>query len=255
MLGSSRGAVWGLVLLVLGWSVRCGAQVVAVPRAEQALLEMANRDRAAHGLPALGWDGALARAARAHAVRVAVEPGELEHAYTGEPELVERASRAGARFTVVSENLARGARVPGELEAIWMRTPVHRANLLSRELTVVGIGVIERGGLLYAVEDFARVAPAIGVGGVEVEVVSAVRRAGVAAVTASEAARRSCAGEGAAEAGARLVVQWDGPTPGELPPTLVEALGRGYRRVEVGACASREGKAGFATMRVAALLF
>jgi len=39
----------------------------------------------------------------------------------------------------------------------FMNSPNHRANILDRDMDSVGIAVVERGGKLFAVEDFAQV--------------------------------------------------------------------------------------------------
>jgi uncharacterized protein YkwD len=40
-----------------------------------------------------------------------------------------------------------------------MNSPAHRDNLLDRELDSIGIAVVERGGQLFAVQDFSRANP------------------------------------------------------------------------------------------------
>jgi len=37
-----------------------------------------------------------------------------------------------------------------------MHSPPHRANLLDKDMDSVGIGVVERNGELFAVEDFSK---------------------------------------------------------------------------------------------------
>lgn len=123
--------------------------------AEQTLLDSANRERAAQGLPALKWDQALARAAHQHALRMA-EQNSLSHQFRGEPDLPARAVRAGAQFSSIAENVAEGP-TAADIHAQWMKSSPHRANLLDTDLDSVGIAVAERKGQLFAVEDFSRV--------------------------------------------------------------------------------------------------
>lgn len=246
------GALMGLLLLGVPW----GRAQTGATGPERALYGMVNEFRGTHGLRQLVWDEGLARAARAHAERVASESGELQHVYQGEASLPERAAAKGAHFGMVAENLARGARVPGEIQAIWERTPVHRANLLDGRMTAVGLGVVERGGVLYAVEDFARGVAPPRREGVEAEVLAALRRSGTHAVEVSAAARALCEAGGAGTADARLAVQWDGSYPDQLPQALVARLRSGdYKSVAIGACAGAGSADGFTTYRVAALLY
>src|SRR5271165_3572171 len=74
------------------------------PAARQ-VMELANQARAASGLAPLQWDAALAAAAYNHAQRMAQE-GPIAHRYGGEPDLPERAAAAGARFSLIEENIA-----------------------------------------------------------------------------------------------------------------------------------------------------
>jgi uncharacterized protein YkwD len=64
--------------------------------AEGQLFYSVNRERAAQGLSALQWDDALASAARDHASQMALH-NLMSHQLVGEPELLARASAAGAR--------------------------------------------------------------------------------------------------------------------------------------------------------------
>src|SRR5437016_3271624 len=105
--------------------------VNAVPQtfnAERALLEDANRERVAQGLAPLHWNANLAAAAHAHALLMA-QRNTLSHQFSGEAPLQDRARSAGARFTVVAENVAEGPSAE-MIHASWMHSPPHRANLL-----------------------------------------------------------------------------------------------------------------------------
>src|ERR1700683_837210 len=77
-----------------------------------------NRERASQGLPALQWDDALASAARQHAVRMA-QLDQMSHQFPGEPNLLARASEAGARFSVIAENVAI-APAPAAIHTLWL---------------------------------------------------------------------------------------------------------------------------------------
>ena len=75
--------------------------------ADRILLDAANRDRSAAGLPALRWDSALAAAAHQHALRMA-QANQLSHQFPGEPAVQDRARQTGARFSTIAENVAQG---------------------------------------------------------------------------------------------------------------------------------------------------
>jgi uncharacterized protein YkwD len=122
--------------------------------AEQELFASVNRARRAQGLPVLKWNDALATAAHRHAALMA-EHAAAEHGFPGEPSLASRVTQAGARFVWVSENVARGATVE-LIHAEFSKSPNHRANMLDSDMDSIGVGIVERSGELFAVEDFCK---------------------------------------------------------------------------------------------------
>ena len=122
--------------------------------AEQQLLQLVNRERKAHGLRTLKADDALANAARKHASRMA-EQGRTAHQFPGEPNQMARARAAGAHFSWLSENVDEGTNAVS-IHQSFMKSPLHRANILDRDMDSVGIGIVGRNGHLFAVEDFSK---------------------------------------------------------------------------------------------------
>jgi uncharacterized protein YkwD len=122
--------------------------------AERQLFNAANQERKAHGLSSLACDEALANAARKHAQRMA-EQGTVSHQFPGEPDLPTRAKAAGAHFTWLSENVDQGPN-PTAIHQSFMKSPQHRANILDSDMDSAGIGIAERNGQMFAVEDFSK---------------------------------------------------------------------------------------------------
>ena len=146
-----RTAAW----LILGPSAILTVQAQSgATAAEQQLFASVNQARRNAGLPALKWNEALASAAKRHA-GVMAQRGEAQHGFAGEPALASRATQAGARFVWLSENVALGPRVEA-IEAEFFRSPNHRANMLDSDMDSIGVGIVERGGQLFAVEDFSK---------------------------------------------------------------------------------------------------
>lgn len=144
-----------VTLFTIGLAAVLAAQAQAgISAAEQQLFLSVNRARRNQGLPALRWNDALAAAARRHAGMMA-QRGAAEHGFAGEPTLASRVTQAGARFVWLSENVAQGPRVEA-IEAEFFRSPNHRANMMDSDMDSVGIGIVERGGQLFAVEDFSK---------------------------------------------------------------------------------------------------
>jgi uncharacterized protein YkwD len=232
------------------------AKAQAAGSPEQLLLQLANQARAAHNLPALQWDNALARAAHTHLQWVIRNSDDLEHQYPGEPDLITRGANAGARFGTISENIAGHGNTPASLQQIWMTTPAHRTNLLDPKLTVVGIAVMENQGLLFAVEDFAREVPALTPEVVEQQVAKLLQARGFPPAKSNADARTTCTMSRGQAGFPKLVIQWDGADISQLPDTLVENLDKSkYTSAAVGACPGRQPNQQFTTYHIAVLLY
>jgi uncharacterized protein YkwD len=147
----TRLAAVALVGMMLCWSASGGTLAL---RAERDLFAAINQARRSQGLAPLRWDETLAIAARRHAEAMA-ERGSAQHGFEGEPSLPSRARQAGAHFSWLSENVTQGPS-PEFIHTQFMKSPPHRANILDRDMDSIGVGVVENGGQLYAVEDFSQ---------------------------------------------------------------------------------------------------
>ena len=144
-------AAVAMVGIMLCWSAY--GQTPAL-RAERELFASVNEARRAQGLAPLRWDESLAAAARRHAEAMA-KHGSAQHGFEGEPNLSARAKQAGARFSWLSENVTQGP-TPGFIHSQFMKSPPHRANIVDTDMDSIGVGVVEQGGQLFAVEDFSQ---------------------------------------------------------------------------------------------------
>jgi uncharacterized protein YkwD len=126
---------------------------------ERQIFDAANQARRAQGLASLKWNAGLAHAAAQHAAAMARQ-NYLSHQLPSEPGLSARAARAGVYFISLSENVAQGPNA-ANLSNQWAQSPEHRQNLLDPDMNVIGIGVADRNGELFAVEDFAKIKPAV----------------------------------------------------------------------------------------------
>lgn len=123
--------------------------------AEREIFDAANEARRAQGLARLKWNASLAQAAKQHAMAMARQRS-LSHQLPNEASLPARASHAGVYFISLSENVAQGSGAE-DLSNQWIRSPQHRQNLLDPDMNVMGVGIAERDGVLFAVEDFAKI--------------------------------------------------------------------------------------------------
>lgn len=135
--------------------------------AEKLIFAQLNRDRAAHDLAPLTWDERAASIARAHSADMQ-EHDFVAHVSPRTGNAGDRAKAAGLGSPLLLENVAR-AYSPSEVEAGFMNSPGHRANVLSKEATHVGIGVVigrEVNGKreLYVTQMFFRIPPHLPLG-------------------------------------------------------------------------------------------
>jgi len=119
-----------------------------LPQTEIAILEMTNAFRKEHNRTLLKPNAALTAAARAFAAYLG-KTGKFAHEADGrEPQ--ERAEAAGYRYCLIAENLAvnldsRGfesQKLARDVVEGWKASPGHRANLLEKSVTEIGIGVV-----------------------------------------------------------------------------------------------------------------
>ena len=209
--------------------------------AEQYLFNAANAERRARGLALLRWDDSLYRAAWLHAREMA-ERASISHQYEGEPELAERAQVAGARFSVVAENVAE-APTAVMIHEGWMESEHHRDNLLDPRLDRVAISVLMRDGQLYAVEDFDRGVASISFDEQEAAVASLLSATAPLDIrTGGDEARQTCEME-TGFAGQRkpwFVMRFTAGELDALPSELRSRLATGkYHEAVVGACPVR----------------
>ncbi|MDI6870404.1 MAG: CAP domain-containing protein [Bacillota bacterium] len=154
-------ARWRLVLLGAAVAVflclgaRPGwTQPFDISPEEERLVELTNTARSDQGLPPLRIAPELMRSAEAKARDMKERDYFAHHSPEGTgPFTLMR--EAGADFSTAGENLAEGPSAD-RIFAGWMKSDEQRRNILSREYTHLGIGVVSQNGRLIAVQHFAR---------------------------------------------------------------------------------------------------
>ena len=218
------------------------------------LLNAANRDRLAASLPPLQWDASLAAAAHQHAQLMA-ERNVLSHQFPGEPPVQDRARHAGARFSLIAENVAEGGSVAG-LHTQWMNSAPHRANLLDGELNAIGIAVVQSGNMFFAVEDFSTAVPSASLEQQEQQVASQLAARGVREIAATADARRTCElDRGYYGQRPSSVMRYETADLRQLPSDIDRRLTVGeVHSAAIGACDASAAST-FAHYRIAILLY
>ena len=145
---SRRGVLTAAVLgLALATSMLVGAAPASARASapESRMVAAINATRVAHGLRPLRPVAGMMSYARRHA-RAMANRGGLYH--TSNFSVI-------CCWRLVAENVGVGGSVAG-LHRAFMASPGHRANLLNRSLTQVGIGMVSSGGRLWVTEVFRR---------------------------------------------------------------------------------------------------
>jgi uncharacterized protein YkwD len=155
VLGKRAAAIAVIALIGFGLSSCTLANTSSTPPSDpytNALYNALNSDRVANGLPPLTWSPKLANTAGTWAHQMS-NANTLYHQdlvalinspdYTGYYTL-------GENILVVAATMT-----PTQMEATWMASAPHRANILSTNFNIVGIGYY-RGpdGRIWAVQDF-----------------------------------------------------------------------------------------------------
>jgi uncharacterized protein YkwD len=220
---------------------------------EKLLLDDANRERAAAGIQPLKWDDALAAAARQHAQTMASQ-NLLLHQCLNEPPVDQRAANAGARFSMIAENIAVGPN-PETIHNGWMHSPGHRKNILNPDITAVGIAATRGSGGLFAVQDFSHPVADLSLEQQEARVISLLKSNGLPGAIATEDARTTCKMDRTLQGAPGLyAIRFEVTDLSKLPADLSDKVkSRAYRKAGVGACRAAD-IANFTRYRIVVLL-
>ncbi|MDP4033619.1 MAG: CAP domain-containing protein [Pseudorhodobacter sp.] len=106
------------------------------------LVNLVNAERRVNGLPALRPSAKLAQVAHAHACDNAAH-SSYSHVGSDGSDLKQRLRRGGYGLRVAAENTGFGFDTPERAMNFWMNSPHHRANILLKGITEIGIGLVD----------------------------------------------------------------------------------------------------------------
>jgi uncharacterized YkwD family protein len=110
----------------------------------QQVIELTNKERARAGLPALKADAQLSAVAQKKS-----QDMQQNHYFShtsptyGSP--FDMMRDFGITYKTAGENIAQGQRTPQEVVTAWMNSPGHRANILNKQFTHIGVGFEQTG--------------------------------------------------------------------------------------------------------------
>jgi hypothetical protein len=143
--------------LVRRISDRTGAGMETIPPGmpadEWKMIELVNRERAAEGLQSLRYNDVLAMVSRNHAVDMA-QGNFYSHDRRDGRKFYQRIFDTGYPVSECGENIAVGLSTPEEVFEGWINSPEHRANILNRDFTEMGVGNAVWNHKVYWTQDF-----------------------------------------------------------------------------------------------------
>jgi len=123
---------------------------------EQEVINLVNKERVRNGLQPLTYNWQAARVARIKSQDM------INNRYFGHNSPVygspfKMMESYGLKFSAAAENIAKGQRTPQEVMNSWMNSPGHRANILSRSVTQIGVGAAkDANGTIYWTQLFLK---------------------------------------------------------------------------------------------------
>lgn len=135
---------------------------VTIPTADKfesyvdEIVKLVNAERSKAGLPALTKNSDLCRVARLKSEDM-IARGYFAHTSPTYGSPFDMMESFGFRFTAAAENIAYGQRTPADVMRAWMNSPGHRSNILSANVSEIGVGVAANpSGVLYWTQMFIR---------------------------------------------------------------------------------------------------
>ena len=111
---------------------------------EQQVVELTNKERAKYGLPALAMDKPLMAAAREKSLDMQVN-NYFSHTSPTYGSPFDRMKALGIAYRSAGENIAKGQTSAAQVVEAWMNSEGHRANILNKDFTHIGVGYVKQG--------------------------------------------------------------------------------------------------------------
>jgi len=111
---------------------------------EQEVIRLVNVERANAGLPALKYDWELARVAE-HKSQDMADKNYFSHTSPTYGSPFNMMKNYGINFRSAGENIAQGQKTAAQVVDAWMNSEGHRANILNKNYTHIGVGYVANG--------------------------------------------------------------------------------------------------------------
>ena len=115
-----------------------------ISKQEAEVVKLVNAERAKVGRKPLAVNYSLQDAAWKHN-DLMTKTGCFAHTCPGEPDPFKRISATGYKYVTAGENIAKGQRTPAEVMDAWMHSTGHKANILNKDYTDIGVAYSKSG--------------------------------------------------------------------------------------------------------------
>ncbi|WP_456272233.1 CAP domain-containing protein [Bacillus sp. AK031] len=112
----------------------------------QQVIDLTNGERKKNGLPALKPHAELSNVARIKSEDM-VNKNYFSHTSPTYGSPFEMMENFGIEYSTAAENIAAGQESPKEVVQAWMDSPGHRKNIMNSQVTHIGVGYAEDGGM------------------------------------------------------------------------------------------------------------
>lgn len=119
-------------------------QMTAIKSFENQVIQLTNAERTKRGLPPLKANWQLSRVARYKATDMR-DKNYFSHTSPTYGSPFTMIKDFGLSYTAAGENIAAGQTTPKAVVTAWMNSPGHRANILSKSYTQIGVGYAQGG--------------------------------------------------------------------------------------------------------------
>lgn len=151
---ANQGAIKNPALIYPGQVLTIPLVPAATLSYEQQVLTLCNQQRANNGLPALTMNWQLERMARIKSQDMR-DNHYFSHTSPTYGSPFQMMTSFGISYMAAGENIAAGQPDPKSVVTAWMNSPGHRANILSKSYTQIGVGFSSGGTYgTYWTEDF-----------------------------------------------------------------------------------------------------
>ncbi|HEY8804961.1 MAG TPA: CAP domain-containing protein [Clostridium sp.] len=121
---------------------------------EKEVVTLVNQERAKQGLAPLKENVQLSSMARTKSEDM-VAKNYFDHTSPTYGSPFDMMKTFGITYTAAGENIAMGQQTAASVMSSWMNSPGHKANILSKDFTEIGVGVAkDKSGAIYWTQEF-----------------------------------------------------------------------------------------------------